>query len=61
MPSMSNSQHCVHFFLEELTSQNSKDMNVPKRQFDFFLLTAPSTVQQCSPNFPQKEGSMATN
>lgn len=61
MPPMSNSQHCVYFFLEELTSQNGKDLNVPKRQFELSLLTAPSTVQQCSPNFPQKECFMDTN
>lgn len=54
MSPTAKSHHCIHLFLAELISQNSKDLNVPKRQFDLFLLTAPSTVQQCSPNLPQK-------
>lgn len=54
MPPISKSQHCAHLFLAELIRQNSKDLNVPKRQSDLFLLTTPSTVQQRDPNFPRK-------
>lgn len=61
MPPISKIQYCVYLFLAELTSQNSKDLNVLKRQFDLLLLTTPSTVQQCSPSFPWKECFTDTN